>query len=379
MQSAQTIAGLCIPSATPPRAVSPSHQAGIFLLAVQPINFPARYRRNVLSFPSLTHGERMSFFSLALALLAQYLRPYLGDNPFQAVSHRLAVFFEQHFNAGQRHYGVLAWALASLTLLLPVVVIYSLIAGMGSPGKLAALGINAAVLYFTLRFRSASLELRGVQLALQRDDIDDARAKLGRYLGRSVVLYERDELTRVTVEQILLSAHRDLFGPILWFLVLPGPLGPLLYVLVRELAAVWHKPELSADGAGASAPFGHFAQQAWKWMDWIPARATALSFGIAGDFQDAMECWRAQAHAWMNPQEGIVLTSGAGALGVRLGQPLTTLSGADYRPEIGMGEAAVADFAESAEGLVWRALALWLAVLVLVTLASAVTWLKAIL
>jgi adenosylcobinamide-phosphate synthase len=318
----------------------------------------------------------MSFFSLALALLAQYFRPYPGDNPFQALSHRLAAFFEQHFNAGQRHYGVLAWVLAVLAVLVPVAVLYSLVVGAGSPGKLAALAINAVVLYFTLRFRSASLELRGVQQALQRDDIDDARARLGRYLGHSVVLYERDELTRVTVEQILLSAHRDLFGPILWFLLLPGPIGPLLYVLARELAAGWRKDELASDVPGATAPFGYFAGQMWQWMDWVPARVTALSFGIAGDFQDAMECWRVQAHAWINPQEGIVLTSGAGALGVRLGQPLTTLSGADYRPEIGMGEAAVADFAESAEGLVWRALGLWLTVLVLVTLASAITWLN---
>ncbi|MGB8599287.1 MAG: cobalamin biosynthesis protein, partial [Burkholderiales bacterium] len=210
-------------------------------------------------------------------------------------------------------------------------------------------------------------------------DIDDARSKLCDYLGRSVVLYNRDEISRVTVEQILLSAHKDLFGPMIWFLVLPGPIGPLFYLLARELAETWSRNDNKADNVsdGETTPFGYFAQQMWEWIDWVPQRVTALSFGIAGDFQDAMECWRAQARSWPNPNDGIVLASGAGALEVRLGLPLTTSAGADYRPEIGTGEHAVADFAESAEGLVWRALALWLAVLVLVTLASAITFVTA--
>ncbi len=318
----------------------------------------------------------MSFFSLALALLAQYFRPFIGDNPIHTLFHRFAAFIEAKFNAGQRRYGLLAWVLAVLLLIAPAAIIYWWIFTLGPAGKLVALAINAAVLYFVLRFRSVSVQLRGVQQALQRDDIDDARTRLAQFLGRSVSLYERNEISRVTIEQMLLSAHRDLFGPILWFLVLPGPLGPLLFLLTRVLAETWSKPDVASGDIdhGDVIPFSHFANQFWDWIDWVPRRVTALSFAIAGDFQDAMECWRAQSLTWGQADDGIVLASGAGALGVRLGQPLTTVSGADYRPEIGTGEMAEADFIESAEGLVWRALALWMSVLVLVTLASAVTW-----
>ncbi|MEY4730049.1 MAG: hypothetical protein RL020_1207 [Pseudomonadota bacterium] len=319
----------------------------------------------------------MGFLSLAAALLAQYFRSYSAANPFQAAFRALAVFLERQFNAGKRHYGVMAWFAAVLLVVMAVVFMYAFIYNAGPIGKLLALIINAAVLYFALRFRTTSLQLRAVQQALQREDIDDARTKLGEYLDRSVVLYQRDELSRVTIEQILLSAHKDLFAPMIWFLVLPGPLGPLFYILTRELADTWSHNELAAetaDQATTAPPFGHFAQQMWEWIDWVPRRITALSFGIAGDFQDAMECWRAQAQTWPNANDGIVLTSGAGALEVRLGHPLTTATGADYRPEIGTGEHAQADFVESSEGLVWRALALWLAVLVLITLASAITF-----
>lgn len=319
----------------------------------------------------------MGFLSLAAALLAQYFRSHNASNPFQQTFHSLALFLERQFNAGKRHYGVMAWFAAVLAVLIPVVLIYVFIYNAGPIGKLLALLINATALYFALSFRGVSLQLREVQQALQRDDIDDARTKLGDYLDRSVVLYSRDELSRVTIEQILLSAHKDLFAPMIWFLVLPGPIGPLFYILARELADAWsHNDSVqeNTDQTTALPPFGHFAQQVWEWIDWVPRRITALSFGIAGDFQDAMECWRAQAHTWPRPNDGIVLASGAGALEVRLGLPLTTAAGADYRPEIGTGEHVQVDFVESAEGLVWRALALWLAVLVLVTLASAITF-----
>ncbi len=319
----------------------------------------------------------MGFFSLAAALLAQYFRSHGATNPIQETYRLLAQWLERQFNAGKRHYGVMAWFAAVAIVLLPIGFIYALIYNLGPVGKLIALLINVVVLYFALGFRTTSLALRAVQQALQRDDIDSARTLLGDYLGRSVALYNRDEISRVTIEQILLSAHKDLFGPIIWFLVLPGPLGPLFYLLTRELDAVWSHGEQVADAVAQdndALAFSHFARQLWEWIDWVPRRVTALSFGIAGDFQDAMECWRAQAQTWPQPQDGIVLASGAGALEVRLGLPLTTAAGADYRPEIGTGLPAEADFAESAEGLVWRALALWLAVLVLITLASAITW-----
>ena len=68
--------------------------------------------------------------------------------------------------------------------------------------------------------------------------------------------------------------------------------------------------------------------------------------------------------------EGILLASGAGALGVTIGGMLTGPTGEpEFRPELGMGELADAESLLSATGLVWRALLVWLVVLLVVTLA----------
>ena len=100
-------------------------------------------------------------------------------------------------------------------------------------------------------------------------------------------------------------------------------------------------------------------------LDWIPVRLTALSFAIVGDFEDAVHCWRTQAKSWAEQDggehAGIVLASGGGALGVVLGGALPVPAGdTEFRPEIGMGEAADAELLPSGVGLVWRALVLWL-------------------
>ena len=68
---------------------------------------------------------------------------------------------------------------------------------------------------------------------------------------------------------------------------------------------------------------------------------------------------------------GILLASGAGALGCAIGGTLTTATGEpDFRPELGMGDVADADLMPSATGLAWRALLVWLVLLLLLTLAN---------
>ena len=111
--------------------------------------------------------------------------------------------------------------------------------------------------------------------------------------------------------------------------------------------------------------FGWFAGRAFHAIDWIPQRLTAFTFAVVGNFEDALFCWRSQAAQWMRPEEGIVLAGGAGALGVRLGDPVATVDGPVVRPALGSGEPAREDALASLEGLLWRALIVWLIVYLL--------------
>jgi len=124
------------------------------------------------------------------------------------------------------------------------------------------------------------------------------------------------------------------FGVLLWYVLLPGPSGAILYRLAAFLAARWQ-------GLGS---FGRFAQQAFYVLDWPAVRLTAAAFAVVGDFEDAVYCWRTQAPSWPEPNAGIVLAAGAGAMGVRLGMPVQEVDGMHPRPELGISEPATPRF-----------------------------------
>jgi adenosylcobinamide-phosphate synthase len=98
-------------------------------------------------------------------------------------------------------------------------------------------------------------------------------------------------------------------------------------------------------------------------------RLTAAAFAVVGDFEDAVYCWRTQARSWTDPSAGVILAAGAGAMGVRLGMPVQEVEGMQARPELGVGEPADGPFLDSTVGLVWRALVVWVFILVIVTVA----------
>lgn len=121
--------------------------------------------------------------------------------------------------------------------------------------------------------------------------------------------------------------------------------------------------------------FGSLARQTFAIIDWLPVWLTAPGFAVVGDFEDAAYCWRNQADRWPSDGLGIVLASGSGARGVRLGIPECRQRAAGSRVDrvgIGPGDEADVDFMESAVGLVWRALVLWCLLLLLLGLASLV-------
>jgi len=187
---------------------------------------------------------------------------------------------------------------------------------------------------------------------------------LAQWYGRPVDELGAVEIARVGIEQTLSCAHKNLFGVIIWFIVL-GPAGAALYRLSQLLSQKWGSLDQRDFGE-----FGQFSARAFDLMDWVPLRLSAISFAVVGDFEDAVYCWRAQASAWAQQGIGIVLASGAGALGVKLGEPLSYGGNIELRPELGLGDDADADYLDSAVSLVWRAVVLWLALLLLVTLAG---------
>jgi cobalamin biosynthesis protein CobD/CbiB len=302
----------------------------------------------------------LKFLSLLAALLLEQMRPLRADNPIYAAFERYSTMLERQLNAGQQHHGVVAWLLAVVPIVAVTVIIYHVLYAV-SP----VLGWiwNIGVLYVTMGFRQFSHYFTEIIHALRQNDIATARVILGRWRGESADEFSAGEAARVAIELALIGSHRHVFGPIAAFLVL-GPAGPMIYRTSAILAEKWGRSRDPEFG-----DFGLFAQKFFFWFDWLPARLSAASFAAVGNFEDAIYCWRTQARAWARGAHGLILASGGGAIGVRLGDPLHETGGnVQFRPELGTGEDADVDYMQSAVGLIWRALVLWMFIVLLITI-----------
>lgn len=300
----------------------------------------------------------MSVFAVIAALLLEQWRPLGERKAYFAALAAWAGWLERSFNAGESRHGLIAWLVAVVPPVAAALALYALLAWM-SP--LLALAFNVVALYFTLGFRQFSHYFTDLQLAVRAGDLDRARELIAAWRGEPAQHMSREEVIRLAIEEALIASHRHVFGVLFWFVLLPGPSGAILYRLALYLRRRWQP-------LGA---FGETAARAGRLLEWPAVRLTAAAFAVVGDFEDAIYCWRTQAAAWPEPEAGVVLAAGAGALGVRLGMPLTAIDGVDVRPELGVGETADAPFLDSVVGLVWRALVVWVFVLVLLAVVSA--------
>jgi adenosylcobinamide-phosphate synthase len=282
---------------------------------------------------------------------------------------------ERRLNGGTQALGIIALVLAVAPPVLVALAVWWLLADVHP-----ALGLlfNVLVLYALMGFRRFSHAISAIIVALKGGDLVGARRALAGWNGALTSELSSHDIARLAIERGLADAYRQVFAVLFWFVVLPGPAGAVLYRAAALLATEW-KGALPGDDMTVLTRslqlFGRPARVLLWLLDWIPARLTALSFAVVGDFEDAAFCWRTQAHTWPEAYGGaaigVVLASGAGALGVQLGGSLSGYGGhPDRRPEIGIGDSVEAEILPSAVGLVWRALVLWLLLVFLLSLAK---------
>lgn len=295
----------------------------------------------------------MSFVALVVALLLSHYQP--SPDWLQRLLKPAADLLESNFNDDRHQHGLVAWLLAVLLPGALVAVVYLVLYRIH---PLLGMLLAIAVLYLLLQIRQVGAVPEQVAAALRDHNLNAARSHLAEWQQCDAESYSAREVARVAIESTLRQSHYDLFAPIFWFVLL-GPAGALTYRLSYLVARAW----------AGKGRFGAFAQTAFAWLDWLPVRFTASSFAIVGDFEDAVYCWRTQAQAWPDQALGIILASGAGALGVRLGEPLPSKGVVEFRPELGVGDEADADYLQSAVGMVWRVLVLMAVLLLLLTIA----------
>ena len=313
----------------------------------------------------------MTFLSILFALLIEQLKPLRADNVIYMQIQTLATKIEASFNAGKAKHGRLGWWMMVGSLTVPTALIHYFCLRF-SP--FAAFIWNVIIVYLTLGFRRYSHYFTSIQLALSSGDEDTARRYLAEWTHRDTSDMDVSEISRITIERALIATHRNVFGVFFWFLMPVGPACAVMYRVAEYLARAWTEPDHMKN-----EEFGIYATKVFYWIDWIPARLTAVAFAVVGNFEDAVYSWRNYADRWTDEVVGIILSAGGGALGVRLGEPeekamilqadASAVDVDSLELESQPGAEASPRALQSAVGLVWRALLLWMLLLLLLSFA----------
>lgn len=173
----------------------------------------------------------------------------------------------------------------------------------------AYLAFAAVVLFFSLGPQDLLAQLRTWLEARERGD-----EALSEGIARSIRETDGDAQAASTPRSleaaIFVQANHRLFGIVFWFMLL-GPAGAWTY-RVSDL----FRRHMRATGTGGQAT--QRVELLFGLVAWLPARLLALSYAIAGSFDDAFEDWRAYyqrtSAGFFRVGESILAAAGVGAI-----------------------------------------------------------------
>ncbi|MBF0179340.1 MAG: cobalamin biosynthesis protein [Magnetococcales bacterium] len=299
--------------------------------------------------------EMVTTQTAAALLLALLLDGWIGEprrwHPLVGFG-RLADWLESRLNPQEGTPGRLAARGAGCAAWGVLVLLPAGLLAWGLPQDGSFWLVEAVLLYLTVGGRSLIEHGEAVRAALARQDRELARVRVGYLVSRETAALEPAQVAGATIESLLENGCDALFGAMFWFLVAGAP-GALAYRLANTLDAMW----------GYKTPrllhFGWAAARADDLLNLVPARLTALSYTLAGRTATAWRCWNRQGGGWKSPNAGVVMASGAGALGLRLGGPARYHGIDTMRPQLGEGDPPDGEDIARAIGLLRRALLLW--------------------
>lgn len=245
--------------------------------------------------------------------------------------------------------GLICWA---LMVLIPVIAMSLVVSQLSG---LALLVVNALVVYFVVGLKSLAEHGRNVSVPLLASDLPAARQQIAMMVSRDTANLTEQQVASATCESVLENGSDAIFAALFWFCLLGAP-GAILYRGANTLDAMWgYKTD-------RYRRFGWAAARIDDVLNWLPARLTALSYSLVGNFFSGLKCARQQGGLNDSPNAGHVMAAGAGALGIRMGGAAIYHGEKHQRPVFGMGPVAEATDIERAIGLVQQTSVLWVVV-----------------
>lgn len=272
-------------------------------------------------------------------------------------------WLDRMIDSGLRHADrFVNWpALIPVTILAVILVLPVLIVVFGLGDALFGfpyLVLAIIVLFFSLGPKDIGEHVDDYCTALEAEDEDEIR-ETAKALAEKELPPDPLERIRKVEEAVCVQANNRLFAVIFWFVLL-GPIGAWSYRitdLIRRRAVF--NAARDDDKQRTADMVLEAAGQLHGWLAWIPARLTAIGYAMAGSFEGALSAWRATdsntSKTHSEQSEALLARVGIGALALQ-SEDDESVSDRGVRG------------ATAANGLVFRLLFIWAAVIAAMTL-----------
>lgn len=172
------------------------------------------------------------------------------------------------------------------------------------------LAFSVLVLLYSFGPKDLEAEVEAYIEAQERGDEESACWHAATLIGEDVPEHSV-LLNRRIIENILVEANERMLAVLFWFLLL-GPVGALLYRLVSQMTL-----HFKGEEAGT---LGEAAYRLHAILAWLPARMCALIYALAGSFVESLHAWRTLEGEWHEKSRQLLIASGLGALGYESGE-----------------------------------------------------------
>ncbi len=292
----------------------------------------------------------MTLLAIILALAGQEL---LGD----LHEHRSFAAYQRWVQNLHRRFRSWPWdgpLGVGLALFLPaflVAVLHGLLARLFPP---LAIVFDAFVLLYCFGPRSLVDDLQHFSELRTRQDDDGARrlaTELGGLPGES-----HGDTAQSVLRQIPVQGNRRVLAVLFWFGLLGPLVGPFAVVLYRLTERACDALQVPS---AEDVDFAGSALRLYALLDWLPARAAALTYALAGNYRGVRTRLAKRPDLWSRislvGNAELLAAAGEGALGQ--GYPAAPVNAGMFQQQV-----------DEALGLVRRTMWVWVALVVTATL-----------
>lgn len=202
--------------------------------------------------------------------------------------------------------GLLGIIIVILPVWLPVAIFYVL--AVYHQYALSGTGLYFLVLLYCFGPSDLFNEITLYFSSLKEQDLEHQAYSFNEITGSEMSMEESQAKSnaRKLTEAILVRANCAIFAVIFWYCV-----GGILMVVVYRIVCIM--AQLANQGKEVCEPFAEAAIRLYGWLDWLPARATALLYFIAGGAR-SYSVWK--QCFWSKPSENrtILIKCGVNAI-----------------------------------------------------------------